>query len=112
MLMAHEDINMNDGQGLAQHRPAAVALAHGAGDSAPIVVAKGYGSVAESIVRCAKESGLYVHASPDLVNLLMRVDLDTRIPPALYVAVAEVLTWLHQLEAQSTPDLPPYDPSD
>lgn len=110
--MAHERIDTNAGQGLAQHRPAAVALSHGAGDSAPIVVAKGYGSAAESIVRCAKESGLYVHASPDLVNLLMRVDLDTRIPPALYVAVAEVLTWLHQLEAQSTPDLPPYGLSD
>lgn len=110
--MAHERVDTNTGQDLAQDRPAAVALSHDTGDSAPIVVAKGYGSVAESIVRCAKESGLYVHASPDLVNLLMRVDLDTRIPPALYVAVAEVLTWLHQLEAQSTPGLPPSALSD
>jgi len=99
--MVHEHLDGNAGLDLRLHRPAAVALSHGGADNAPTVVAKGYGSVAESIVRCAKESGLYVHASPDLVNLLMQVDLDARIPPALYVAVAEVLTWLHQLEAQS-----------
>lgn len=82
-------------------RPSAVALSHAGRGKAPIVVAKGYGDVAESIVRRARESGLYVHASPDLVKLLMHVDLDTRIPPQLYAAVAELLLWLHQLEADS-----------
>ena len=80
-------------------RPSAVALSYANKDKAPIVVAKGYGDVAESIIRRARESGLYVHASPDLVKLLMHVDLDAQIPPQLYVAVAEVLAWLHQLEA-------------
>jgi flagellar biosynthesis protein len=33
------------------------------------------------------------------------VDLDTRIPPQLYVAVAEVLAWLHKIEnGQATQD--------
>lgn len=82
-------------------RPSAVALSHAAKDKAPIVVAKGYGAVAESIVQRARDSGLYVHASPDLVKLLMHVDLDAQIPPQLYLAVAEVLAWLHQLEAGS-----------
>jgi flagellar biosynthesis protein len=62
------------------------------------VVAKGYGAVADSIVRRARESGLYVHASPDLVKLLMNVKLDSQIPPELYLAVAEVLAWLYRLE--------------
>ena len=79
-------------------RNSAVALSHSATDLTPVVVAKGYGVVAASIVRVARENGLYVHASPDLVKLLMAVDLDQRIPPQLYVAVAEVLAWLHQLE--------------
>lgn len=79
-------------------RTSAVALSHSAKDMTPIVVAKGYGVVAESMVRIARESGLYVHSSPDLVKLLMQVDLDARIPPELYLAVAEVLAWLHQLE--------------
>ena len=80
-------------------RPSAVAISYANKDKAPIVVAKGYGDVAESIVRRARESGLYVHASPDLVKLLMHVDLDAQIPPQLYIAVAEVLAWLYQLEA-------------
>jgi flagellar biosynthesis protein len=79
-------------------RPSAVAISYAAKDRAPIVVAKGYGTVADSIVRRARESGLYVHASPDLVKLLMNVNLDVQIPPQLYVAVAEVLAWLYRLE--------------
>ena len=84
-------------------RPSAVAISYAAKDRAPIVVAKGYGAVADSIVKRARESGLYVHTSPDLVKLLMHVDLDDQIPPQLYVAVAELLAWLHQLEAGSVP---------
>jgi flagellar biosynthesis protein len=67
-------------------------------DAAPRVVAKGYGIVAEMIVQRAKEAGLYVHESPEMVSLLMQVDLDARIPPALYQAVAEMLAWLYRLE--------------
>lgn len=81
-------------------RPSAIALSAAAGNTAPRVVAKGYGAVAEAIVQRARESGLYVHASPDLVKLLMHVDLDSRIPPNLYIAVAEMLAWMHQLERQ------------
>ncbi|WP_070108048.1 EscU/YscU/HrcU family type III secretion system export apparatus switch protein [Burkholderia plantarii] len=68
------------------------------GDAAPRVVAKGYGLVAEMIVARARESGLYVHTAPEMVSLLMQVDLDDRIPPALYRAVAELLAWLYALE--------------
>lgn len=84
-------------------RPSAVAISYAAKDKAPIVVAKGYGAVAESIVLRARESGLYVHGSPDLVKLLMHVDLDEQIPPVLYVAVAEVMAWVNQIEVQSQP---------
>ncbi|MDP2451546.1 MAG: EscU/YscU/HrcU family type III secretion system export apparatus switch protein [Polaromonas sp.] len=81
-------------------RPSAIALSAAVGNAAPRVVAKGYGAVAEAIVQSAQESGLYVHTSPDLVKLLMHVDLDSRIPPNLYIAVAEMLAWVHQLERQ------------
>jgi flagellar biosynthesis protein len=79
-------------------RQSAVALAHLDATKAPVVVAKGYGVVAESIMREAKANGLYVHASPDLVRLLMQVDLDQQIPPRLYLAVAQLMAWLHGLE--------------
>ena len=79
-------------------RPSAVAISYANKDKAPVVVAKGYGDIAESIIRRARESGLYVHAAPDMVKLLMHVDLDAQIPPQLYVGVAELLAWLYQLE--------------
>ncbi|WP_411877523.1 EscU/YscU/HrcU family type III secretion system export apparatus switch protein [Polaromonas sp. YR568] len=87
-----------EGAGREDPRPSAVALSLGAAGQAPTVVAKGYGAVADAIVERAKDSGLYVHASSELVKLLMHVDLDSRIPPNLYVAVAEMLTWLQELE--------------
>ena len=81
--------------------PEAVALRYAAGDTVPVVVAKGRGALADEIVRRAREAGLFVHASRELTALLMQVDLDARIPPALYVAVAELLAWLHRLERTS-----------
>jgi flagellar biosynthesis protein len=76
----------------------AVALAYRAGQSAPQVVAKGNGLIAEAIIARAREAGIYVHESAELVNLLMRVDLDQHIPTQLYVAVAELLAWLYRVE--------------
>jgi flagellar biosynthesis protein len=68
---------------------------------APQVVAKGRGLIAEAIIQRAREAGVYVHESPQLVQLLMQVDLDAQIPPALYVAVAELLAWLWRLEHEA-----------
>jgi type III secretion system FlhB-like substrate exporter len=65
-------------------RAEAVALAYNAGQSAPTVVAKGRGLIAAEIISRAKEAGVFVHESPELVALLMQVDLDARIPPELY----------------------------
>ncbi|MEI8362400.1 MAG: EscU/YscU/HrcU family type III secretion system export apparatus switch protein [Betaproteobacteria bacterium] len=86
--------------GIAVHNPnkQAIALAYGAGDYAPKVVAKGRGLIAEKIIARAKEHDVFVHESKDMVALLMQVDLDDHIPPALYQAIAEVLAWLYRLE--------------
>lgn len=80
----------------------AVALTYSTGDAAPRVVAKGRGLIANEIVERAREAGVYVHESPELVGLLMQVDLDERIPPQLYVAVAELLAWLYAIENGKT----------
>ncbi len=76
----------------------AVALAYKEGQFAPQVVAKGRGITAEAIIAFAKESGVHVHESPEMVSLLMQVDLDRFIPPELYMAVAELLAWIYRLE--------------
>lgn len=79
-------------------RAQAVALAYGTGDAAPRVVAKGRGMVADEIIRRAREAGVFVHESREMVSLLMGLDLDQRIPPELYVAVAELLAWIYRIE--------------
>lgn len=79
-------------------RSLAVALKYAPGDRAPKVVAKGRGLIAQEIIARANEHGVYVHESPELVTLLSQVDLDDHIPPALYIAVAELLAWLYQVE--------------
>ncbi len=96
-------------------RKRAVALAYQAGkDPAPRVVAKGEGLIAEEILLRAKEAGIYVHQSPELLSLLVNLNLDDHIPPQLYRVVAELLSWIYKLEKKvdletvtrpSTPDL-------
>lgn len=79
----------------------AVALAYETGDLAPRIIAKGQGLIAEQIIARARDHEIFVHESKELVNLLMQVDLDDHIPPALYMAIAEILAWLYQIENQS-----------
>jgi flagellar biosynthesis protein len=76
----------------------AVALTYASGERAPRVVAKGRGLLAEEIIRRAREAGVYVHPSEELVGLLMGIDLDRHIPPELYLVVAELLAWLRRVE--------------
>jgi len=76
----------------------AVAIAYETGSSAPRVVAKGKGLIAEQIMARAREHGVHVHESKELVSLLMQVDLDKDIPATLYLAVAELLAWLYHIE--------------
>ncbi|MRR50885.1 MAG: flagellar biosynthesis protein [Rhodocyclaceae bacterium] len=89
---------MANDPGRQEQRSLAVALAYAPGDAAPRVIAKGRGLIADEIITRAKEHGIYVHESPELVTLLSQVDLDAHIPPQLYVAVAELLAWLYRVE--------------
>jgi len=86
----------------------AVALTYGKNQGgAPRVVAKGRGLIAQAIIERARQHGVYVHESEDLVGLLMRVELDQEIPPQLYLAVAELLAWLYRLEHAEVPPILP-----
>jgi flagellar biosynthesis protein len=76
----------------------AIALTYKEGQFAPQVVARGRGVSAEAIIACARDAGVYVHEAPELVSLLMQIDIDQFIPPELYHAVAEILAWIYRLE--------------
>lgn len=80
----------------------AVALTYNKADSAPRISATGNGLVAENIISKAREHGVPIHESKELVSLLINVDLDDQIPSELYRVVAELLAWIHTLEKQNT----------
>ena len=89
---------MNEEQ-INNQRKKAVALKYEAGAGAPTAVAKGNGAIAESIIRVASENGVFVHQSPELVSLLMQVNVDEQIPESLYVVVAELLAWVYAIDS-------------
>ena len=59
-------------------------------NSAPKVVAKGRGHVAENILEAARKGKVPVYQNKSLVNMLMALELDKEIPPELYTTVAEI----------------------
>jgi len=81
----------------AQRFKKAVALKYTPGQTeAPVVVAKGQGSVADMILQKAKENGVAVQEDAALVEVLSKLDLDQQIPAELYQLVAEVLSYVYQ----------------
>lgn len=67
-------------------------------DRAPVVVAKGSGTVADNILAAAAQNAVPVYRNKTLTAMLMAVELDREIPPALYKAVAEVLAYVYRLD--------------
>ena len=65
---------------------------------APILVAKGVDLVAQNIRRIAEEHHVPVFESPKLARALYRsTDLNKEIPNGLYVAVAQVLSYIFRI---------------
>ena len=62
--------------------PLAVALAYQQEEGAPRVVAKGRGLIAQAIIERARDAGIYVHESPELVALAGERAPGLRWPPA------------------------------
>jgi flagellar biosynthesis protein len=80
----------------------AVALGYDpARDTAPKVLAKGRGEVAERIMEIAEAHGIPLQQDPLLLELLAKVEIDQEIPPVLYKAVAEVLAFIYQLKGKT-----------
>jgi flagellar biosynthesis protein len=66
-------------------------------DSAPLVVAKGRGSIAEKIIALARQHGIPIREDRDMVEVLSTLDMYEEIPPELYKAVAQVLAFIYQM---------------
>jgi flagellar biosynthetic protein FlhB len=83
----------------------AVALGYRAGEmSAPRVLGKGAGYVAEKIREIARAKSIPIVENKPLAQLLYRkVAIDREIPEALYRAVAEVLAYVYRLKRGMRP---------
>jgi flagellar biosynthetic protein FlhB len=72
--------------------------------SAPVVVAKGAGLLAQRIRRLALEHGIPVVEKKPLAQALYKdVDLNRPIASQMYAAVAEVLAYVYQLKGKKMP---------
>lgn len=77
----------------------AVALRYQEFEPAPKVVAKGEGLIADKIIALANEHNVFVHDSPELVDLLSQIDLDDYVPQTLWLVVAELLIWARGVDS-------------
>jgi flagellar biosynthetic protein FlhB len=78
---------------------------------APIVVAKGQDLIAARIREIAEEHRVPIFEAPPLARALHRfVEIGAEIPASLYVAVAQVLTYLAQVRSAGKEGLTPPPP--
>lgn len=73
----------------------AVALKYNADqDVAPVVIASGYGEIAEKIISVAEKKGIPVFRDDSASSLLCMLEVGTSIPPELYQVVAVIYSQL------------------
>lgn len=70
-------------------------------NTAPVVVAKGQGDLAEKILEKAKESGVPIQEDQSLVEVLSKLDVDQEIPPELFAVVAEILSLVYRADSRA-----------
>lgn len=80
---------------------------------APMVVAKGADLVALRIRELASENRVALFEAPPLARALYgSTDIGHEIPARLYVAVAQILTWIYRVrQARVSGELPPSPPN-
>lgn len=76
----------------------AVALSYNLNDTAPKVIAKGSGLVAQSILDAAQKHDVPVYEDPKLAKMLTQLDIGDNIPPELYDIVAQVLVFISDID--------------
>ncbi|MEZ5504751.1 MAG: EscU/YscU/HrcU family type III secretion system export apparatus switch protein [Gammaproteobacteria bacterium] len=78
----------------------AVALTYD-GSHAPIVSAAGEASLAEEILRIAREHEVPIYENADLVDILSRLEVGSEIPELLYRAIAEIIAFVYMLKGKT-----------
>ncbi|HHU05655.1 MAG TPA: hypothetical protein GXZ65_04140 [Clostridiales bacterium] len=61
-------------------------------DMAPVVLASGYGPIAEQIIDIAEQHGIPVYRDDSTASMLCMLEVGSNIPPELYQIIASVYT--------------------
>lgn len=69
-------------------------------NSAPTVLAKGIGDLAEKIISTAEKNDILIKEDPLLFDSLYSLSVGDAIPVKAYRAVAEILAFVYRLEDQ------------
>jgi flagellar biosynthesis protein len=78
----------------------AIALSYQSDKSAPEVVAKGKGYIAENILKAAKDHQIPVQEDASLVELHSELNINEQIPEELYHVVAEVFAFIYKVDQE------------
>lgn len=70
------------------------------GKQAPVVTARGHHEIADEILQLAEQENIPVHEDAELSLLLEQLDLGDHIPEALYLVIAEVLSFAYRLSGK------------
>ena len=70
------------------------------GKQAPLVTARGHYEQADEILKIAREANIPIHEDKELSLLLSQLDLGDHIPEALYVVIAEILSFAYRLSGK------------
>ncbi|TDO78329.1 flagellar biosynthesis protein [Halanaerobium saccharolyticum] len=67
-------------------------------DQAPKIIASGRGSIAEQILKKAREENIPIKEDKDVVQVLAELNIGDEIPEELYTVIAEILSFFYDLE--------------
>lgn len=77
------------------------------GENAPYLSAKGEGDIAEQIIAIARSHEVPLFENPELLNLLLSLDLGEEIPETLYLCIAQVIAFAYKLQGKTPADFRP-----
>ena len=58
-------------------------------------------TIAQKIIKIAEENGIEIRQDADLLQILKAVDINEEIPVEAFAAVAEIISYIYQKNAQS-----------
>lgn len=78
----------------------AIAIKYDKRDTAPRVIAKGQGYVAENIIEKGTNENIRIYEDEALAGQLLNLDIGEEIPEELYFAIAEVLAFIYDIDKE------------